>query len=93
MTDASTYDHVIVGARSAGCLLANRLTVDRRTRVLLPEAGGQMQGVWSADYGYRPIRPMPPARPNVADNHAHADRPLSRARARPWCESSSFCWC
>jgi choline dehydrogenase-like flavoprotein len=46
MDEASTFDYVIVGAGSAGCLLANRLTVDRRTRVLLLEAGGQDDWIW-----------------------------------------------
>jgi choline dehydrogenase-like flavoprotein len=41
-----TYDYIIVGAGSAGCLLANRLTADRRTRVLLLEAGGQDDWIW-----------------------------------------------
>jgi choline dehydrogenase-like flavoprotein len=44
--DGGTFDYVIVGAGSAGCLLANRLTADRRTRVLLLEAGGQDDWIW-----------------------------------------------
>ncbi len=42
----TTFDHVIIGAGTAGCLLANRLSADPSKRVLLIEAGGQDDYHW-----------------------------------------------
>src|SRR3970040_1807738 len=43
---AERWDYVVVGAGTAGCVLANRLTEDGRHRVLLLEAGPRDTNLW-----------------------------------------------
>jgi choline dehydrogenase len=46
LESAGQYDYIIIGAGTAGCLLANRLTRKKDVEVLLIEAGGRDDYIW-----------------------------------------------
>ncbi len=46
MRNIDPYDYVIIGAGTAGCVLANRLSADPEVTVLLLEAGGKDDWMW-----------------------------------------------
>src|SRR5918992_6278172 len=46
MRTIGTFDYIIIGAGTAGCVLANRLSADPAKSVLVLEAGGEDDWIW-----------------------------------------------
>ena len=91
--DFGTYDYVIVGAGSAGCLLANRLSADPATRVLLLEAGGKDDWMWihiPAGYIYTIASPRADWRFKTAPQAGLAGRQVGFPRGKVIGGSSSI---
>jgi choline dehydrogenase len=76
-----TYDYIVIGAGSAGCAVAGRLSQDPQTRVLLLEAGPEDRNPWiHVPVGY--YRTM--FDPKIGWGYETAAVPGSNARRMPW---------
>jgi choline dehydrogenase len=88
-----TYDYIVIGAGSAGCAVAARLSEDLGVRVLLLEAGGRDRNLWihiPVGYYRTMINPALSWRYETAADDKVAERRLSWPRGRVLGGSSSI---
>lgn len=95
MADQQRFDYIIIGAGSAGCVLANRLSADPQNSVCLIEAGPSDRGVFPGAYVRVPvgiIKLIGNAKWNWMHQFEQAgmDQPMPCPRGRLWGGSSAI---
>src|SRR5258708_5105732 len=93
------FDYIVVGAGTAGCIMANRLSADPKNRVLILEAGGNDNWIWfhipvgylfaignpGEEMGIKRIADF-----NTGDNEGVSYFHVNQKRGRRWSSARGF---